>query len=140
MSSFIAIEGNPASQIEFFISEKGTPTARFTLMVNDRYKDRDQEWVSGPGVAYDVIVFRHTAENLANSDITTKDVLVVTGELTIQGWTDRDGNDRIGRRILASTVSASFARHTITTTKVERVTAANGSVGGEAEDLAASAV
>lgn len=114
--SHIVIDGNMAADPETGVADTGQSWARFRVITNDRYTNRDGTWIDGLAVNYDVAAFRRLAGNAADS-LRRGDRVVVAGTLTVKSYRDGDGNERASRDIIADHIGASLALATVTITK-----------------------
>jgi single-strand DNA-binding protein len=117
MTSIIT-EGNASSDAELRYTQAGKPVASVTLIVNDRTKNPDGDWVDGASSSYRVSVWGGPAEHFAAS-VTKGARLIVAGELTVREYTDRDGQHRVSREISAEHVGLSTRFHPVTGHKTE---------------------
>jgi len=96
----IVIEGNTADEASLRYTKDGKAVASVTVIVNDRSRNTEGEWVDGATSSYRVTVWGKPAETFAAS--ATKGVrLFAAGELSVSEWTDNDGNKRATREINA---------------------------------------
>ncbi len=114
--SHVVIDGNLAADPETGVADNGQGWARFRVITNDRYTNRDSTWIDGPAVNYNVIAFRRLAGNVADS-LHRGDRVVVAGTLTVKSYRDGDGNEHASRDIIADHIGASLALATVTITK-----------------------
>jgi single-strand DNA-binding protein len=117
MTSIIT-EGNASSDAELRYTQAGKPVASVTLIVNDRTKNADGDWVDGATSSYRVSVWGSPAEHFAAS-VTKGARLIVAGELTVREYTDREGQHRVSREISAEHVGLSTRFHPVTGHKTE---------------------
>ena len=79
------------------------------VITNDRYRNRAGDWTAGPAaVRQRVTAFHRLAENAAITFRKCAPVLVA-GTETVTDYTDRDGNPRTGREIIADHLGVSLA-------------------------------
>jgi single-strand DNA-binding protein len=117
MTSIIT-EGNASTDAELRYTQAGKPVASVTLIVNDRTKNSDGDWVDGASSSYRVTVWGNPAEHFAAS-VTKGTRLIVAGELTVREYTDRDGQQRVSREISADHAGLSTRFHPVTGNKTE---------------------
>jgi single-strand DNA-binding protein len=77
---------------ELRYSQSGTAFASFSLAIDDSYKDRDEQKVKRT-IWLRCTAFAKTAENLSQLLFKGSHVQV-EGALTVNEWTDREGNER----------------------------------------------
>jgi single-strand DNA-binding protein len=117
----LTIEGNLTSAPKFGVT-RDKPWTNFDVAVNSRrYNDEAKEWEDGETVFHRVSAFGKLAENIQSS-LKKGDPVVVVGDLEFHDYTDKDGNTREGRQIIAGVVGPSL----------KLTTAATGSALGEA--------
>jgi len=117
MTSIIT-EGNASTDAELRYTQAGKPVASVTLIVNDRTKNADGDWVDGASSSYRVTVWGTPAEHFAAS-VTKGARLIVAGELTVREYTDREGQHRLSREISAEQAGLSTRFHPVTGHKTE---------------------
>lgn len=105
LTNTITIAGNPASTPEPREGQDQAVT-RFRLICNRRTRDERGEWTDAEPTGVTVKAFGKQASHLATA--TTKDRLVVTGELRTDTWTDRDGHNRSEVVLYADEVALSM--------------------------------
>jgi single-strand DNA-binding protein len=120
MTSIIT-EGNASTDAELRYTQAGKPVASVTLIVNDRTKNVDGDWVDGASSSYRVSVWGSPAEHFAAS-VTKGARLIVAGELTVREYTDREGQQRVAREISAEHAGLSTRFHPVTGHKTEPTT------------------
>lgn len=109
----VNLEGNITADPEFGTSN-GTDFARFSIAVNERrLNEETNEWENGEPVFHRVVVFNRLAHNIAAS-VHKGDTVLVNGDLRLNNYTDKDGNAREGREIVASSVGPSLRFATAT--------------------------
>ena len=123
MTSIIT-EGNATANAELRFTQGGKPVANVTIAVTDRTKDHDGAWIDGATSFYEVTVWGSPAETFAET-ASKGTRLVVAGELTVQEYTDRDGNTRTRRRITADHTGLSVRFHSARSLRPTRDAAAS---------------
>jgi single-strand DNA-binding protein len=119
----LTIKGNLTADPEFGTSDDGTEYARFSVAVNDRrLNEQTGEWEDGDTVFHRVVAFNEQARHVTDSLHKGNQVLV-NGDLRFRNYTDKDGNAREGRDIIADTVAASLQFANVT---IERSPKASG--------------
>jgi len=115
--SHIIIEGNLTADAEgCYGKESGKPWARLNVAVNNRVKQQDGTWTDGPTSFYRVTAFGSLAENAMNS-LHKGDTVVVSGDLTVEGFVRQDGTNGVSQEITADHLGASLRFGTVTITK-----------------------
>jgi single-strand DNA-binding protein len=119
----VTIKGNLTADPEHGTSDDGTEYARFSVAVNDRrLNEKTGQWEDGDTVFHRVVAFneqsRHVVESLHKGDR-----VVVDGDLKFRPYTDKDGNARESRDIVADDVSASLKFANV---QIERAPKASG--------------
>jgi single-strand DNA-binding protein len=92
----VSIIGNLTRDAELRYTPSGSAVTRFTVAVNERYRDRsgnDQERTH----YVEVNVWRELAE--ACGELAKGDPVFVIGRLVNDSWTDKDGNRRFTTRL-----------------------------------------
>lgn len=92
----VMVVGNLTREAELRYTPAGAAVTRFTVAVNERYRDRqgaDQERTH----YVDVNVWRELAE--ASASLAKGDPVFVIGRLVNDNWTDKEGNKRYTTRI-----------------------------------------
>jgi single-strand DNA-binding protein len=88
------------------------PTLRFTpagkavcsmRVVNTPRVKEGEEWVDGKASWYNLTAFSPLAENVAEEDLKGKRI-TVSGTLTNEEWTDKEGNTRVSATIIANSI------------------------------------
>jgi single-strand DNA-binding protein len=83
------------------------------VVVKDRKKDTNGQWVDGEAWFVRVKAFGDLAENIANS-VTRGDTILVEGRLQIDKWETQDGQERTSYDLLAENVGLSLRWSTYT--------------------------
>jgi single-strand DNA-binding protein len=88
----IAVTAGVAFDPELQFSQAGKPWAKLRLVVKDRKRDDNGQWVDGEPWWLDAVVFGPSAENVAESVVRGDTVIV---RLEMNRWKDKnDGSDR----------------------------------------------
>ena len=119
----VTIKGNLTADPEHGTSDDGTEYARFSVAVNDRrLNEQTGQWEDGDTVFHRVVAFNEQSRHVVDS-IHKGDRVVVDGDLRFRNYTDKDGNNREGRDIIADEVSASLKFATVS---IDRAPKASG--------------
>jgi single-strand DNA-binding protein len=112
----LTIEGNLTAAPKFGISAStNKPWANFDVAVNSRrYNDEAKEWEDGETIFHKVSAFGKLASNIQTS-LKKGDPVVVVGELEFRDYTDREGNIRESRQVIATVVGPSLKLTTAAT-------------------------
>lgn len=122
--SHIIIEGNLTADAEGgYGKESGKPWARLNVAVNNRVKSQDGSWTDGPTSFYRVTAFGSLAENAMDS-LHKGDTVVVSGDLTVEGFVRQDGTNGVSQEITADHLGASLRFGTVAITKASKTPAA----------------
>ncbi len=117
--SHIIIEGNLTADAEGgYGKESGKPWARLNV-VNNRVKSQDGSWTDGPTSFYRVTAFGSLAENAMNS-LHKGDTVVLSGDLTVEGFVRQDGTNGVSQEITADHLGASLRFGTVAITKTTK--------------------
>ena len=100
MSSHIIFDGNLPEDPVSGTSDAGVCSTRLVVISSDRYRNRAGDWTTGPAVRHRVTAFHRLAENAATT-FRKGDPVLLAGTETVTDYTDRDGNPRTGREIIA---------------------------------------
>lgn len=94
MGSFnkVILMGNLTRDVEMRALPSGANVGSFGLAVNDRFKDKDGNWVDKPNFI-DCEIFGARAEPFARYHSKGSPVFI-EGKLRFDQWQDRDGNNR----------------------------------------------
>lgn len=107
----ITISGRLAEDPELRFTQAGKAVCRLRLVASDRVKDGDQ-WKDGDTLWISATCWERLAENVAES--TKKgDLVIVTGRLVTEEWTDREGNKRSAITLKVDTVGADLTFRTL---------------------------
>jgi single-strand DNA-binding protein len=122
----VTIKGNLTADPEHGTSDDGTEYARFSVAVNDRrLNEQTGQWEDGDTVFHRVVAFNEQARHVTDS-LRKGNQVLVNGDLRFRNYTDKDGNAREGRDIIADTVAASLQFANVT---IERSPKASGPDG-----------
>lgn len=94
MGSFnkVILMGNLTRDVEMRSLPSGMNVGSFGLAVNDRYKDKDGNWVDKPNFV-DCDIFGNRADAMARY-LSKGSPVFIEGKLRFEQWQDRDGNNR----------------------------------------------
>ena len=97
----VAIQGRLVREPELRKTQSDVSVVNFSVAVERDFKDRD----TGERTAdfLDVVAWRYTAEFVSNY-IHKGDMVVVTGRIQNNRYTDKDGNNRVRNEIQADNV------------------------------------
>lgn len=100
----MTVSGRLAADPELKFTQSGKAVTRIRVVASDRVKVGD-EWKDGDTLWISVTCWDRLAENVAES--TKKgDLVIVTGRLLTEEWTDREGNKRSAITMKADSVGA----------------------------------
>ena len=110
----VAIECRVVAEPELRFSNSGVAVAKLRVVAADRRLNQQSgEWEDGDTLWLDVTCFKKLAENVVES-VAKGDLLLVTGKLKTDEWTDKDsGQTRSKVVLLADVVAASLQFRTI---------------------------
>lgn len=113
------LTGNLTDHVDLRYTTNGQAVANFTVAVNRRYRNGDGSWEETTDGFFRVAAFGQLAEHAAASLVKGTRVLV-TGRLSQDNYTDRDGNPRTSLQLVADDVAPSLIFATATVTKATR--------------------
>lgn len=100
----MTVSGRLAADPELKFTQSGKAVTRIRVVASDRVKDGN-DWKDGDTLWISVTCWDRLAENVAES--TKKgDLVIVTGRLLTEEWTDREGNKRSAITMKAEAVGA----------------------------------
>ena len=105
----IVATGNITSDPDLRFTGSGIAQLKFRIACNERKKDADGKWVDGRSTFLSVICWRQTAEQAAEQ-LSKGDEVTIVGKLSVEPYTDKDGNERLGVEIIADSVARTFGR------------------------------
>ncbi len=115
----ITVAGNLTRDPEIRYTRDGQATTSLSLAVNRRWQNQQtKEWEESVSF-FDVVCWRHLAENVALS-LTKGARVVVTGRLDQRSWETDDHTFRSKVEIVAEDIGASLRFATVDTHKVIR--------------------
>lgn len=91
---------------ELKFSNSGNAWLRLRLAAKDRVRDANGQWTDGPSLFIDAVLNGKPAEHLHES-VSKGDMIVITGRLEQNEWTDGEGNKRMNLRIRIEEVGVS---------------------------------
>ena len=108
-AAMITITGNVGKDVELrFAGEKQIAVATFSMAHTPRIK-KDGEFQDGETMWFKVVAFMSKAEMIADQ-LKKGDSVLVTGSLTQNTYTDRDGKERTALEIKADEVAILIKR------------------------------
>ncbi|MGH3813263.1 MAG: single-stranded DNA-binding protein [Pseudonocardiaceae bacterium] len=122
----ITIAGTLVADPELRFTPTGTAVANFTVAANDRrYDPATGQWADKGATFLRCSIWRHTAENVAES-LTRGMRVLVTGTLRQREWETTDGDKRYAYEVDATEIGASLKWATATVTKATHDTTPDG--------------
>lgn len=118
MSNTTTVVGNLTRDPELKYTPAGGAVANFSMAVNRRWKDRNDEWQEATSFL-NVVCWREMAENVAES-CTKGSRVIVTGRLEQRSWETPEGEKRSVVEIVADEIGPSLRFATAAVQKVER--------------------
>lgn len=91
---------------EMRFADGGRPWLKIRGAAKQRKRDDNNNWVDGETCYIDIIVGGKQAEHLLES-VTTGDTILVSGDLQMREWTDKDGNKQTSYQINAKQAGVS---------------------------------
>ncbi|MFC8599560.1 single-stranded DNA-binding protein [Isoptericola sp. NPDC057191] len=127
----ITVNGFVGTKPALHRSPNGVEWTTFRVASTRRVRDpRNGEWSDGQTLWFTVKSFRSGARNVAES-LVQGDPVVVTGRLSTEDWTDKDGNDRWQLVIDAQAVGPDVTRGLARFTRVVDRSAPDDAAGQE---------
>jgi single-strand DNA-binding protein len=122
----ITIAGTLVADPELRYTTTGAAVANFTIAANDRRYNRDTgEWIDHGATFLRCSIWRHAAENLAES-LTKGTRILLTGVLRQHEWETPEGEKRYSFQVDATEIGASLKWATVTVNKPTRTTTGEG--------------
>lgn len=97
----VILMGNLTRDVEMRSLPSGMSVGSFGLAVNDRYKDKDGNWVDKANFV-DCEAFGRTAEVMSQY-LSKGRPAFIEGKLRFDQWQDRDGNNRSKLKVVVDT-------------------------------------
>ena len=119
MSALLTLTANLTADPELRFTPAGAAVASFRVASNDRYQDRNGEWVDAEPTYLSVTCWRALAEHCAET-LHKGDQVVVTGRLQGRSYETEDGQKRNVNEVTADSVGVSLAFATATVTRSPR--------------------
>lgn len=107
---------------ELVFAQTGTPIARMRLVAASRKKVGDK-WEDDKTLWINATAFKSLAENIAGS-LQKGDLVLVTGRLEPNDWTDKEGVEHKSMALIVNTVGPSLQFAEAKVTKAERTASA----------------
>ncbi len=95
----VILMGNLTRDVEVRSLPSGMTVAQFSLAVNERYKDRDGNWVDRANFI-DCEMFGNRAEAFAKY-LSKGSPAFIEGKLRLDQWQDKEGNKRSKLKVVA---------------------------------------
>lgn len=122
----VTVVGNVAKAPELRTTSGGIAVTDFRVAATPRRLDKATDtWSDGETMWFTVSAWRALAEHCCAS-IKKGDRVVVTGKLSLKGWTTAEGVERTGMEIEALTVGMDLSRGNATYVKTSRPVAEPG--------------
>lgn len=108
--SYIVREGNLAAAPELREGAKsGTKYTYARVIVTDRIRTAEGEFVDGAAVAYNLTVFGAQAEQLVDAANASGNIkLVFAGDYTVRSYTSREGESRVSHDVRVDVIGVSL--------------------------------
>jgi single-strand DNA-binding protein len=117
-SSTITIVGNITADPELRYLETGTALCNFSVAVNERYKDKSDQWQDNTSFI-DCVAWRDLAENVAES-LSKGDRVIVSGKIDQRTWETDDGSKRSKIELKVDDVGPSLRWATTVVNKIQK--------------------
>ena len=127
----VTIVGNITDDPELRFTPSGQAVASFTVAVNRRFKNRDDQWEDKLDGFFRCSCWRDMAENVTESFQKGTRVMVV-GRLQQRSWEDQDGNRRSAFEIQVDEAGPSLRWATASVQKSNRSSGGGAGSGGGA--------
>jgi single-strand DNA-binding protein len=101
MINKVTLIGNVGQDPDIRTLENGTQVGRFSVATNESFKDKSGEWQTQTEW-HNVVVWRELAERAAQN-VKKGLTVYVEGKIQSRKYTDKEGIERVGVDILAST-------------------------------------
>jgi single-strand DNA-binding protein len=101
------LHGRLVSEPTLRFTNSGTAVANLRVVTRDRVKDRDGTWKDGDEMFYTIVAFQDQAENICEN-LVKGDMVLASGAMRQQTWTDKEGNDRVTFELVADVVGKSL--------------------------------
>ncbi|MHB1680687.1 MAG: single-stranded DNA-binding protein [bacterium] len=98
----VMLIGNLGKDSELRYSQNGSPFLTFSLAVNKAYKNANGDKIEKT-TWINVVLFGKTAESL-HQYLTKGKQVYIEGELNIERYTDKDGAERYGTRVIGRNI------------------------------------
>lgn len=106
------------SDPELRFAPSGIAVASFSA-VADKSKKTDDGWEKDKEIWVRVTAFKQMAEHVAES-VTKGSRVVISGQISLSDWEDKDGNKRTSAEVVADEIGVSLRFGTAKYTKAER--------------------
>lgn len=117
MINRVTLVGRLGADPEVRTLSNGTLVAKFSLVTNEKYRDRAGQWQEETQW-HDVVVWRHLAER-AQKQARKGSLVFLEGKLTHRKWEDREGSARKTTEVVGATLRVLDAETNSTTPPTE---------------------
>lgn len=99
------IDAAIGTEVDLKFNSNGKAYARFRAVSKERKRGADGSWQDGDETWFSVVVFGKAAEMLAETNPDKGTRVLIDGNLKLEKWEDRDGNERSGISVIANHVA-----------------------------------
>lgn len=107
------------SDPELRFAPSGIAVASFSAVADKSKKNESGEWEKDKEIWVRVTAFKQMAEHVAES-VTKGSRVVISGQISLSDWEDKDGNKRTSAEVIADDIGVSLRFGTAKYTKAER--------------------
>jgi single-strand DNA-binding protein len=100
--NFVFLKGNLTAKPELSYTSTGTPVAKATLAVNEKFKNAKKELVERVGF-FDLVIWNKLGEVCTENLVKGQEV-IVDGRLRFEKWQDQEGATHSKVRIIVSSI------------------------------------
>lgn len=109
MSVNVTLEGRLGGDPEIRFTKDGKAVASFSMVTSKSRKQDNGEWLESETTWYRVTAWDTLGENVVES-LTKGDLVIVTGRLFMDSYTDKEGQQRQSLKVEAYNVAPSLKR------------------------------
>jgi len=96
----VVLVGRVGQDPEIRHLDNNVAVCKFSLATNDRYQDKQGNWVDSPTEWHDIVLWRNLAER-ANTELKKGKLVYIEGKIGYRKWEDKEGNPRKSTDIVA---------------------------------------